>query len=79
VPVEIKLWSGLIAEVKLPFLLLLAFLLGFAPIYALYRGRMWSVRRQLTRPEAVIVANQPVAPAPAPAASAEAPPAGLMI
>lgn len=78
-PVEIKLWSGLIAEVKLPFLLLLTFLLGFLPTYLFYRGRMWSVRRQLTRPEAVMVANQPTAapppepkPAEPPAATTEA-------
>jgi uncharacterized integral membrane protein len=93
VPVELKLWSGLIAEVKLPFLLFVAFLLGFVPTYLLYRGRMWSVRRQLTRPEAVSVANQPAplatapapAPAPAPVQPAEPAPAkdgnqpGLMI
>ena len=90
VPVEIKLWSGLIAEVKLPFLLLVAFLLGFLPTYLLYRGRMWSVRRQLTRPEAVSVANQPapLAPVPAqpsavqaaePAPANEGTPPGLMI
>ena len=59
VPVEIMLWSGLIAEVKLPFLLLVVFLLGFLPTYLFYRGRMWSLRRQLTRPETVTVANQP--------------------
>ncbi len=68
-PVEIKLWSGLIAEVKLPFLLLVTFLLGFLPTYLFYRGRMWTLRRQLTRPETVTVANQPSAPAAAPAAT----------
>jgi len=65
VPVEIKLWSGLIAEVKLPFLLFVTFLLGFLPTYLFYRGRMWSVRRQLARPDTIIVANQPAALAPA--------------
>jgi len=87
VPVEIKLWSGLIAEVKLPFLLLVVFLLGFLPTYLLYRGRMWSVRRQLTRPEPLAVANQPAAPAPEPAPASRPEPApvadanqpGLMI
>jgi uncharacterized integral membrane protein len=64
VPVEIMLWSGLIAEVKLPFLLLVVFLLGFLPTYLFYRGRMWSLRRQLTRPESVVVANQPATTAP---------------
>lgn len=75
VPAEIKLWSGLIAEVKLPFLLLVTFLLGFLPTYLFYRGRMWSLRRQLTRPETVTVANQPVPTAPAPARALEPIPA----
>ncbi len=66
VPVEIKLWSGLIAEVKLPFLLFVTFLLAFVPTYLFYRGRMWSVRRQMTRPSSVPVGNQPAAPAPSP-------------
>ena len=60
VPVTINLWSGLQADVKLPFLLLVVFLLGFLPTYLLYRGRMWTLRRQLTRPGRVTVANQPV-------------------
>jgi lipopolysaccharide assembly protein A len=64
VPVEIKLWSGLIAEVKLPFLLFVTFLAGFLPTYLLYRGRMWNLRRQIGRPERTAVANQPVAAAP---------------
>jgi putative membrane protein len=59
VPVEVKLWSGLIAEVKLPFLVLVFFLLGFLPTYLIYRGRLWTLRRQLTRPERVAVVNQP--------------------
>ena len=77
VPVEIKLWSGLIAEVKLPFLLFVVFLAGFLPTYLLYRGRMWTMKRQMGRPERVAVANQPatyVPPAPPPVAVPEAPP-----
>ena len=64
VPVTLNLWSGLQADVKLPFLLLLVYLLGFLPTYLIYRGRMWSLRRQLVRPERVIVGNQPVVAAP---------------
>lgn len=71
VPVEIKLWSGLIAEVKLPFLLFVTFLAGFLPTYLLYRGRMWTLRRQLGRPERTVVANQPFAAVPAPSVPAE--------
>ena len=59
-PVEIKLWSGLIAEVKLPFLLLVVFLLGFVPTYALYRARTWTLKRQIGRPDRVVVGNQPI-------------------
>jgi uncharacterized integral membrane protein len=71
VPVPINLWSGLVAEVKLPFLVAVVFLLGFLPTYLFYRGRMWTLRRQMTRPERVSVANQPLgtyaaSPPPAP-------------
>jgi len=79
VPVEIRLWSGLIAEVKLPFLLFVTFLLGFLPVYLLYRGRMWTLRRQIGRPERVTVANQPAAPAPAPTPPPSADEPGLAI
>ena len=59
VPVTLKLWSGLEADVKLPFLLLLMFLVGFIPTYALHRSRVWTLRRQLGRPDRVVVGNQP--------------------
>lgn len=65
--VSLSLWAGLIVEVKLPALLGAAFLLGFLPMYLVYRGRLWTLRRRLQQPERLTVANQP-APAPAPAA-----------
>ena len=74
VPVEIKLWSGLIAEVKLPFLLFVTFLLGFLPTYLFYRGRMWNLRRQLGRPERTAVANQPFVAVPPPPPAPTLPP-----
>ena len=74
VPVPINLWSGLVAEVKLPFLVVMVFLLGFVPTYLFYRGRMWTLRRQVGRPERVSVANQPIARAADPVAP-PAPPA----
>ena len=72
VPVTINLWSGLQADVKLPFLLLVVFLLGFLPTYLFYRGRVWTLRRQFTRPERVSVANQPVSSAASPPTTAPA-------
>jgi len=46
-PVTLRLWGGLEADVKLPVLILFAFLLGFLPTFILYRARLWSLRRRL--------------------------------
>jgi lipopolysaccharide assembly protein A len=44
--VTLKLWGGLEADVKLPVLVLAAFLLGFLPTFILYRARLWGLRRR---------------------------------
>ncbi|HXG82098.1 MAG TPA: hypothetical protein VNJ05_09895 [Sphingomicrobium sp.] len=62
--VTINLWGNLKADVKLPFLLLLIFLIGFLPPYLIMRGRVWNLNRKLavaSRPPA-----NPAAPAPSP-------------
>jgi putative membrane protein len=46
-PVTINLWGNLQADVKLPVLVLAAFLLGFLPTFILYRARLWSAQRRL--------------------------------
>jgi uncharacterized integral membrane protein len=46
VPVTVTLWGGLQADVKLPVLVLVAFLIGFLPMFVLHRTRMWSIRRR---------------------------------
>ena len=56
--VSINLWGNLQAEVKLPVLLLLIFLIGFLPTYFIMRGRLWSVKRKLA------LAERPAAPPP---------------
>lgn len=66
-PVEITIWGGLVAEVRLPALLVIMFLLGFLPPTIIYRARLWSLRRRLETQ--THVANAPVMPgrnAPAP-------------
>jgi uncharacterized integral membrane protein len=63
--VEVKLWGGLIADAKLPVLLMLVFLLGFLPTLAVYRAKMWSLRRRLEVGERNAMPATPV-PAPAP-------------
>lgn len=45
--VTITLWGGLQADVKLPILVLGAFLLGFLPMLLVHRARMWSMKRRM--------------------------------
>ena len=64
--VTLNLWGGLQADVKLPILLLLAFLLGFVPTFLVYRARLWALRRRTDGPQQSSVANIPAVPAPGP-------------
>jgi uncharacterized integral membrane protein len=63
--VEVRLWGGLIADAKLPILLFLVFLLGLLPTMAVYRAKMWALRRRMEPPErsTAPVAAAPVVPA----------------
>ena len=61
--VTIRLWGGLEADVKMPVLVIGAFLLGFLPTLILYRTRIWSLKRRLETPTHAHVANAPGAPA----------------
>lgn len=65
--VTLNLWGSLKADIKIPLLIFIAFLLGFLPTWFIMRGRIWSLKRKLavqTRPP---VTNSPAAPdAPAP-------------
>ena len=63
-PVTLELWGGLEADVKLPILLIAAFLIGFLPTMLLYRARLWSLRRRLDTHErntVVVARTQPPA------------------
>ena len=64
--VTINLWGGLQMDVKLPVLVLFAFLLGFLPTFLVYRGRVWGLKRRLEIAQPVEVANLPGAAASAP-------------
>lgn len=59
--VTIKLWGGLEADVKLPVLVLFAFLLGFLPTFILYRTRLWGLKRRLEPAERQVSAVPPPA------------------
>lgn len=58
--VTLHLWGNIEADVKIPLLLLVFFLLGFLPTWLTMRTRLWSNRRRL---EALERRTSPVAPA----------------
>src|SRR5947209_20169638 len=45
--VTLNLWGDIQADVKVPILVLIAFLLGFIPAWLVMRARVWSFRRRL--------------------------------
>lgn len=64
-PVTLNLWGDLQADVKIPVLLGLIFVLGFLPPFLILRGRLWSARRRI---EALERSVTPPMPSPAPPA-----------
>lgn len=61
--VTVNLWGDIQADIKLPVLLLFAFLLGLVPIWLLMRTRMWALNRRLDAIERNRVAGLPAAAA----------------
>jgi len=57
--VSVKLWANLVAEVKLPALFIIVFLIGFLPTFIIYRARVWSLKRRLETQVQTHVANRP--------------------
>jgi putative membrane protein len=57
--VTLNLWGDIQADIKLPVLLLVVFLLGFAPTWSLMRTRIWSHRRRIDVMERNRVASIP--------------------
>lgn len=45
--VTLNLWGTLQADIKIPLLILIAFLLGFLPTWFVLRGRVWQLKRRL--------------------------------
>jgi putative membrane protein len=73
--VPIHLWSGLIADVNLPLLLLVTFLAGLLPTVAVERYRHWRLRQRLTASEqALAQVRAAVAPPPPAVFEPAAPP-----
>lgn len=60
--VTLDLWGNLQADIKIPVLLLITFLVGFLPPWLILRGKLWTLRRRLAQEDQ----PRPVPPAPAP-------------
>ena len=71
--VPIRLWGGLVADVNLPLLLLVTFLLGLVPTLVWQAARRWRLKQRLTACERQLaeVRTAPVVAAPTPAAPAK--------
>ena len=46
-PVEVTLWQNLVMETKVPVLALLAFALGFVPLWAYHLSVKWGLNRRV--------------------------------
>jgi hypothetical protein len=66
--VPIKLWSNMVADVNLPFLVLLAFLAGLVPALLWGQTVRWRLRQRLTQAERAAYAPAASVPATAPVA-----------
>lgn len=45
--VTLNLWGDIQADIKVPVLLLFAFVLGFLPTWLIMRARLWNARRRV--------------------------------
>jgi putative membrane protein len=65
--VTVNLWGNLQMDIKVPVLMGLMFLVGFLPIFLVYRARLWTLNRRiegLERQQAAHRAPEPVAEEP---------------
>ena len=61
--VTLNLWGDIQADIKLPILLLVIFLIGFLPTWLILRARIWSQRRRIEAMERNRLASLPPEPA----------------
>ena len=64
-PVEVKIWTNLVLETKIPALVIVSFLLGLLPMWLLHQGSKWRLHRRISSLETAhrtAVANAPSPP-----------------
>lgn len=74
VPVEVQLWGGLEADIKLPVLMLFFFLVGLVPALIYYRTKNWRLNRRLGTVERQLSDARGIQQFRAPARQEETPP-----
>ena len=57
--VTLNLWNDIQADIKIPVLLLIVFLIGFLPAWLILRARIWSLRRRIEAMERNRLASLP--------------------
>jgi lipopolysaccharide assembly protein A len=57
--VTVNLWGDIQADIKLPVLLLITFLIGFLPTWLIMRARTWSLHRRIEAMERNRIASLP--------------------
>ena len=45
--VEVNIWDNLVLETKVPVLMVLALIMGFAPLFAYHRSVKWGLKRRV--------------------------------
>jgi uncharacterized integral membrane protein len=62
--VTLDLWGNLQVDIKIPILLLIAFLIGFLPTWLVMRGKLWRLKRRVAQEGVKVVPAAPAATAP---------------
>lgn len=57
VPVQVRIWQGLVLDTKLPALVVAAFLLGLVPMWLLHRAMRWRLARRIANLEATLTSQ----------------------
>lgn len=57
--VTLSLWGDIQADIKIPILLLIVFLLGWLPTWLVMRAKLWSSRRRIEALERTRAASLP--------------------
>lgn len=73
--VEVTLWDNLVLETKVPALVIISFLLGLLPMWAIHRGNSWRLNRRIASLENAARSSALARHEPAPSTSTVAAPA----